>query len=229
MTGVRVRIRDCELVQAEWLRQSAVAAGGKIFSTHNINWAWNPEEQSLYALFPASAEGSGLRPALAEAVRLGVKTVGIWANAAVRLPQALQLGFEAGWQPWWMAASVFEIPLDESPLTTHHGLNLAKGAWQAQIDLDGGWAASGTLFAPQLGVSSDVVRSGLGGIFNMYVAQEHQRQGLGTRVLRALAARAQQESLDALVLNSTPAGERLYRSNGFELIGRGQTYWLHLG
>lgn len=226
-----VRIRDCEAVQTDWLRTSAIAKGGRTFSTHGIDWAWNPAERALYGLFPERVDEAGLRPALAEAVRLGAKTVGLWSNAAVRVPQALALGFEIGWQPWWMAAAVAEVPPDDAPLATHRGLDLPEGAWSAELAHDGDWVASGSLFIPAQAEPAGLppVRPGLAGVFDMYVLESRQRQGLGSRVLRALADRARTEGVQTLLLNSTPAGERLYRSHGFELIGRGQTYWLHLG
>lgn len=234
-----VRIRDCESVQAEWLRKSAIAAGGKLFGTHGIDWAWNPREAAVYGLFLQAVDGAGLRPALAEAVRLGAKTVGLWMNAAVRAPQALEIGFDIGWQPWWMAAAVLDVPMHHEPVPTHRGLDVPEGAWQAELSLDGDWAASGSLFVPgpengpedpakDRPVSPDRIRPGLAGVFDMEVLESRQRQGLGTRILRALNARAQAEGAEILVLNSTPAGERLYRKHGFELIGRGQTYWLPL-
>lgn len=226
-----VRIRDCEAVQAEWLKQSALARGGKLFSTHRMDWAWNPAERTLSGLFPEAVDAAGLRPALAEAVRLGAATVGLWTNAAVRAKSAIELGFEIGWKPWWMAAAVADVPLIEDPLPTHRGLDLPDGAWLAELELDGEWAASGRLFTPNQKSSgrADQPRSGLAGVFDMSVVESRQRQGLGTRILGALAARARAEGIQSLLLNSTPAGEHLYRANGFELIGREQTYWLRLG
>lgn len=231
-----VRIRDCESVQADWLRKSAIAKGGKTFTTRGIDWAWNPADSTLYGLFPAVVDGGSLRPALAEAVRLGAKTVGLWTNAAVRVPQALGLGFEIGRKPWWMAAAVSDVPLDLEPLPMHRGLNLPDGVWLAELEYDGGWVASGSLFVPaeddtarDYRAKPQRIRPGFAGVFDMSVLESRQRQGLGTRILRSLAARARDEGVQTLVLNSTPAGERLHRGHGFELIGRGQTYWLQLG
>lgn len=227
MPGPRVRILDCESVQAGWLRQSAIAVGGKTFRTHQLEWAWNPAESTLYGFFPRAVEEAGLRPALAEATRLGAKTVGIWANAAIRVPQALKLGFETGWQPWWMTADISACTDDvDAALVTHQGLDLPDGAWQATVRQAEDWVGSGTVFIPPHGVSASA--GSLAGIFDMYVEESQQRQGIGGRILRSLMQRARSEGIQALVLNSTPSGERLYRAHGFELIGRGQTYWLHL-
>ncbi|NYE94299.1 GNAT superfamily N-acetyltransferase [Psychromicrobium silvestre] len=181
----------------------------------------------MLALFPESLEPVGLRPALAEAVRLGAATAGIWSNAAVRATEALKLGFDVGWQPWWMAAPLSGFPAAETSdgFSTEQAAGLPEGCWQAEATQNGQWLGRGRVFLP---AATATATAPLAGIFDLLVLPEYQRQGLGGRLLRSLAQRAGQQGAQQLVLNSTPAGERLYRAHGFELIGRGRTYWLQL-
>ncbi|WP_416377503.1 GNAT family N-acetyltransferase [Arthrobacter sp. JZ12] len=68
----------------------------------------------------------------------------------------------------------------------------------------------------------------LGGIFNMEVAAVHRRRGIGTALLAAATQCAADAGATELALNATPEGYELYSRRGFELIGRGSTWWLHL-
>ncbi|MGA7207102.1 MAG: GNAT family N-acetyltransferase, partial [Specibacter sp.] len=85
------------------------------------------------------------------------------------------------------------------------------------------WAGQSFIFMPP-----DERKKNLAGIFDMAVVPEHRRTGLGTALLDTLAATAFDAGAEHLLLNATPEGQRLYRSYGFELIGKGQTWWYHL-
>ena len=68
----------------------------------------------------------------------------------------------------------------------------------------------------------------LAGIFDMAVEAEYRRTGLGTAMLNKLSEAAFNAGAEHLLLNATPDGQRLYRNYGFELIGKGQTWWFHV-
>jgi GNAT superfamily N-acetyltransferase len=63
------------------------------------------------------------------------------------------------------------------------------------------------------------------GVYDLGVAPEWQRRGIGRHLMDALLAAAVERGAALATLNATPAGERLYRQLGFAEIGDGQT-WL---
>lgn len=63
-------------------------------------------------------------------------------------------------------------------------------------------------------------------IFNLGVAHDYQRRGIGKALLQhALAEGTRQGAMD-VTLNATDAGAPLYAAVGFEDVGRGQTWWI---
>ncbi len=63
----------------------------------------------------------------------------------------------------------------------------------------------------------------------MDVWPDFQRRGLGRALLRTVCEAARAAGANRAVLNATPDGERLYSAEGFLHVGRGITYWHHLG
>jgi GNAT superfamily N-acetyltransferase len=220
-----VTIADCQRTQHAWFRALADATGGRSFSTHRMDWVWLPETREMLCMFPTEITESGLLPAMAEAQRRGAAVVGIWMNAAVRegiLPRHL---FERGWQPWWMTASLDSGQAADRPMDECVTLScVAEGqAWLATARLDGEWAGRAYAFMPP-----EQGGKHLAGIYDMEVAVGHRRTGLGTALLDKLSEAALDAGAEHLLLNATPDGARLYRTRGFELIGKGQTWWHHL-
>ncbi len=244
-----VTLADCQRTQHAWYRALAEATGGRAFSTHRMDWVWLPETREMLCLFPTEVSDAGLQPALAEAERRGATTVGIWMNAAIRESILPQYHFERGWQPWWMTRSldvesveaaseardgrvtVTAVAADQVWLATArnpvqngevHGAETLGTEVQAPSG-EHEWA--GRCYAylpPEQGTKH------LAGIFDMEVAPEHRRTGLGTAMLNELAEAAFNAGAEHLLLNATPDGQRIFKKRGFDLIGKGQTWWLHL-
>jgi GNAT superfamily N-acetyltransferase len=63
------------------------------------------------------------------------------------------------------------------------------------------------------------------GVYDLGVAPAWQRRGIGRQLMDGLLAAAIERGAELATLNSTPAGERLYRALGFADTGEGQT-WL---
>ncbi|NOJ61321.1 GNAT family N-acetyltransferase [Arthrobacter sp. 260] len=235
-----VTIAACQRLQRSWFAAVSSATGGRMFTTHGSEWVWLPARRELILLFPLEISPAGIRPALAEATRLGAHRVGVWLGGGVNGSPLTGLGFSPGWQPWWMAASVedpagyddaaatltTEVPDYRGPLLQELRVvrSQPRQAWHAEARVDGSIAGAGYSFYPS-GVSG---LKGLGGIFNMEVLPDYQRRGLGTALLSRLSSAAAASGAENLALNATPQGFELYSRRGFELIGRGQTYWLEL-
>jgi GNAT superfamily N-acetyltransferase len=58
----------------------------------------------------------------------------------------------------------------------------------------------------------------IGGIFNLAVLPEHQKQGYGRALMEFLMRRANELRLQRLVLLSSPVAEKLYTNLGFEKV-----------
>lgn len=191
-----------------------------------MDWVWLPETREMLCMFPTEITDSGLQPALAEAERRGAATVGIWMNAAVREGILPAYRFERGWQPWWMTRSLDGDRLaagSESPDGRVTLTSLKEDqVWLATARNAESWAGRSYAFMP-----TEQGEKHLAGIFDMVVDSEHRRTGLGTALLNSLAEAAFNAGAEHLLLNATPDGQRLYRQCGFELIGKGQTWWFH--
>ena len=246
-----VTLADCQRTQHAWFRALAEATGGRSFSTHKMDWVWLPETHEMLCMFPTEITPAGLEPVLAEAERRGVAAVGIWMSAAIRKSILPQYGFERGWQPWWMTraldvdsvviasqahddrVSVTAVAPDEVWLATARSPDQESGSPEGaapegaaqKADAQSGeqeWAGRGYAFLPP-----EQGTKHLAGIFDMVVAPEHRRKGMGTAMLNQLSEAAFNAGAEHLLLNATPDGQQLYKKRGFELIGKGQTWWLH--
>lgn len=221
-----VTLADCQRTQHAWFKALAEATGGRSFSTHRMDWVWLPETSEMLCMFPTEVTVAGLEPALAEAERRGVKSVGVWMNAAMREGILPQYRFERGWQPWWMTraldvesvAAASEAPDGRVALTAIK----AGQVWLATARMGDEWA--GRCYAH---LAPDQNGKHLAGIFDMDVAVEHRRTGLGTALLDRLAEAAFNAGAEHLLINATPDGQRLFGNRGFDLIGKGQTWWFH--
>lgn len=191
-----------------------------------MDWVWLPETHEMLCMFPTEITDAGLQPALAEAERRGATAVGVWMNAATRPGILPAYRFERGWQPWWMtraldveaAAAASEAADGRVALTAIK----ADQVWLATARMGEEWAGrSYAHLAPEQNGKH------LAGIFDMIVAPEHRRTGIGTALLDRLAEAAFNAGAEHLLLNATPDGQRLYGKYGFELIGKGQTWWFH--
>ncbi|WP_207343947.1 GNAT family N-acetyltransferase [Arthrobacter sp. E3] len=246
-----VTLADCQRTQHAWFRALAEATGGRSFSTHKMDWVWLPETREMLCMFPTDINATGLEPVLAEAERRGATAVGIWMSAAIRKSILPQYGFELGWQPWWMTrsldldsvpggsqahddrVSVTAVVPDQVWLATARSPDQEGTAPEGTAQEGQGqqgdpsaseqeWAGRGYAYMPP-----EQGTKHLAGIFDMVVAPEHRRKGMGTAMLNQLSEAAFNAGAEHLLLNATPDGQQLYKKRGFELIGKGQTWWFH--
>ena len=185
--------------------------------------------------FPQAIDAAAAQQGVAVARERGACTVGACLAGDVDASGLKAAGFERGWEPWWMTASLDSVADpddDRMTITTEvpeYGpegqrlLSLADApearARHAVARVDGYFAGRGWAFAPR----------DIAGIYDMDVWPDFQRQGLGRALLRTVCASARAAGAHAAVLNATPHGERLYSAEGFARIGTGITYWHHLG
>lgn len=163
------------------------------------------------------------------------RIVGAWLSPHTDASPLEAVGFERGWEPWWMAAPLRVLAECDDPRVTLSSevpeyrpdaqrlLSLARTtpprAWHAVAREDGRLA----------GRAWSIADGEVAGIYDMEVWPEFQRRGLGRALLRTVCDAARVAGASRAVLNATPEGERLYSAEGFGHIGRGITYWHHLG
>jgi ribosomal protein S18 acetylase RimI-like enzyme len=79
----------------------------------------------------------------------------------------------------------------------------------------------------QVPVSTTAIVMGGGavGVYNVATLPEHQRRGYGEAVMRHAVANAQKEhGIERSILQSTPAGQRLYERMGYRTVTRVSVY-----
>ena len=156
--------------------------------------------------------------------------------------------FREGWQAHWMAVEIVPTPPEDPPAGVRIGL--APAAWKAtdlpwdgagiaavRARLAGGqprrvwhlgaWRDGRSVGHALLNVSGG--RLGVGGIYDMGVADDERRRGIGRALTLAALALASAQGCAFATLNATPEGELLYRTLGFRSVGVAQTWWLDLG
>lgn len=228
-------VADCEINQAAWNAAVAIACGGEVWEEAGLRWSWQPHNGHLMLSFPRVIEPAAAQHGVTRAREYGACVVGAWLGTDVDVSALEIVGFERGWEPWWMAASlesIVDADDDRATISTEvpeYGpkgqqlLSLADApgarAWHAVARVDGQFAARAWAFAP----------GDIAGIYDMNVWPGFRQQGLGRALLRKLCAAAHSAGARAAVLNATPDGEPLYSAEGFDRIGTGITYWHHLG
>lgn len=227
-------VADCESSQAAWNAAVAVAGGGRLWQDGELRWSWQAHDGQLLLNFPRSIDVAAVQRGVETAREFGARIVGAWLSADVDAAGLEAVGFERGWEPWWMAAPLDALAAPEDPRISlaaevpEYGpagqrlLSLVRGdearAWHAAARVDGRFAGRSWAFA-----TGDVV-----GIYDMEVWPPFRRLGIGRALLRALCQVARASGAATSVLNATPEGERLYSAEGFKRLGNGITYWHHL-
>ena len=227
-------LADCETNQAAWNAAIAIAGGGEIWDKGGLRWSWQAHDRQLMLNFPRAVDVAAASEGVAAARERGACIVGAWLANDVDPSPLEAVGFERGWEPWWMATALesMVVPEDDRVAITaevpEYGpegqqlLSLVNAAdlraWHAVARLDGRLAGRAWAFAPDH----------IAGIYDMDVWPRYRRQGLGRALLRSLCAAAYVAGAQGAVLNATPDGERLYSAEGFVRIGTGITYWHHL-
>lgn len=234
-TPVPATVAECESMQERWNQAVALAGGGSVWEDRGLRWSWQAHDGHLMLNFPRIIDPEAAEAGVELARKRDARVVGAWLSPDADATTLETAGFERGWEPWWMAVSLDSIqkPDDSraqlSADVPEYGpsgqrlLSLARGenprAWHAVARADGEFA----------GRAWCLVAGDLAGVYDMDVWPQFERRGLGRALLRTVCDAARRAGATRAVLNSTPAGEPLYLSEGFVHIGRGVTYWHHLG
>jgi GNAT superfamily N-acetyltransferase len=228
-------VAECEALQTAWNDAFALAGGGSVWEDDGLRWSWQSHNGHLMLNFPREIDAEAARRGVEFARRSGARIVGAWLSPATDAGPLEAVGFERGWEPWWMGAELADIAEPDDPrvaLSTdvpEYGpggqrlLSLARHqpsrAWHAVAREEGQFA--GRAWSLRAGE--------VAGIYDMEVWPNFRRRGIGRALLRVVCAAARAAGANRAVLNATPDGERLYSPEGFVRVGEGITYWHHLG
>jgi GNAT superfamily N-acetyltransferase len=232
--------------------RTAEAAGGTVHRERGVAWCVSPAGAMLAFPELPQARLLGLLPQfLSAARRSAAPEASCWSllpTQPAELDAELRAaGFREGWQAHWMAAEIAARSRSSAPSGVEVGL--APPTWKATtLPWDGeGIARVRSVLASarprrvwHLGAWRDgrpvghaLVnltggRLGVGGIYDMGVAEGERRQGIGRALTEAALQLAASHGCAAATLNATAEGELLYSPLGFRSIGVAQTWWLDL-
>ena len=231
-------VKDCEVAQTCWFTCRAAVLGGQTWNDGPLLWVREGDEQNL--MFPEHIPVDAVARGVKSAREAGVRIIGAWLGTDVDTSALAAVGFERGWEPWWMTAAVGDVGAPDDPrielqqdtvdytgeyADSRESLKLARvvprHSWYAAAyDDRKGRRFAGRTWSHLVGETA--------GVFDMAVWPPFRRRGLGSGLLRAVVAAAASAGASNAVLNATPEGKLLYESCGFRQIGAGITWWLHL-
>ena len=230
-SGAAPTVDDAVASHVSWMTALAGLPGGATWTDGPLRWAYDAPYGTLHALFPDRVCVDAARRGLDRAQEHGAAHVAIWSAVDVARPELLDVGFEVGWQPWWMGVATAD--LDDGPvrLARRVGASLRAGvreaARQPLLARADTWRAEARVDGHRVGRAWGHRSGAVAGLYDMAVGRRHRRQGLGRELVATVAAEAARRGADRLVLNATPDGERLYTACGFVRLGEGRTWWWH--
>ena len=233
--------------QTAWMARVAEALGGVVHRERGV--AWMSSGAGAVLAFPSlsSKRLDSLLPRFLEAAETAPEA-SCWSLLPTRPPEldaALRaVGFREGWQAHWMAAELDVAPDADAPAGVRVGV--VEEEWSpSDLPWDGAviaavrerhararprrvwhvgaWRGDEPVGHATLNVTTG--RLGVAGIYDMGVADDERRRGIG-RALTVAALRLGRAGGCAIAtLNATPEGELLYRRLGFRSVGLAQTWW----
>ncbi|GAA4162059.1 hypothetical protein GCM10022286_20570 [Gryllotalpicola daejeonensis] len=227
----------CERAQTAWFTARAEHLGGEVWTDGPLTWVDGPDGLNL--MFPEQIDSDALQRGIERARSAEHELIGAWLSHETDASALIGAGFERGWAPWWMSASIDDIDTAEDP-RVHVGvhpddrsdeksherydklLQLADAApdraFYAGVRVDGVLAGHAWAY-----VDGDVA-----GIFDLDVWPPFRRRGLGAALLHSVAGAARERGARTAVLSTSPQGAIVYRAQHFNRVGMAQTWWLHI-
>ena len=228
-------VAECEFSQTSWNEAVASAGGGSVWEDCGLRWAWQPHSAHLMLSFPRSIDAAAADRGVQFARGHNARIVGAWLSPETDAAPLEAVGFERGWEPWWMASTLEGADSSDDPRVTlssdvdEYGPDGQRLLALARTEPPRAWHAVAREHGRLAGRAWTLVDGDVAGIYDMEVWPEFQRRGLGRALLRTVCEAARAAGASRAVLNATPDGERLYSAAGFVHVGRGITYWHHLG
>ena len=230
-------VSACERVQTAWFQVRAERLGGQVWADRGLTWIDGPDGCNL--MFPDTVDTDAVQAGVEKARELGRELVAVWLATDKDATGLVNLGFERGGAPWWMAAPLDEVDMTGDP-RVHVGVEPADIEDEERIDGHGDWLRLAELepgHAFYAAVRVDGALAGhawvliegeYAGIFDLEIFRPYRRHGLGAALVHAVGRLARDAGARTAVLGTTPQDSIVYRAQGFTRVGMGATWWLNL-
>jgi GNAT superfamily N-acetyltransferase len=215
-----------------WFRRSARANGGRSERFGALDLLVGADRGVV--AFPRSRAPGRLDEVTARARQLRLAEVGSWSLLEDNLlgTRLVARGWQWGWQPHWMGLALDEL----GPIEIAHRVVPFAGDAPERLP----YRPSGPLPARAhhlavrrgrriIGHATVHPWRGMAGIYSMGVLPRERRKGVGRSLTLAACRLAGELGCTHVTVNSTEAGEPLYRGAGFASLGRGRMGWLFPG
>jgi GNAT superfamily N-acetyltransferase len=231
ITALAPTVDDAVRSHVSWMTALAGLAGGATWTDGSLRWAYDGPYGTLHALFPDEVSVDAARRGLERARSMNAAHVAVWSASDVERPELEEIGFEVGWQPWWMGRATAGVDEESLRLARCAVLSVRarprEQARQPLLDRDDVFRIDARADGRYAGRAWGHLQDTAAGIYDMMIRAPFRRRGLGTEVVTAILAQAGSCGADRVTLNATPEGEKLYSACGFTLLGRGRTWWWH--
>jgi GNAT superfamily N-acetyltransferase len=224
-------VRAAARNHTSWMTATALATGGEVGHAGRLRWIASGAGEVLVP-FPHRPSGPALDALVQWCAERDVYRIGVWATGREDLERLarplLARGFEAGWQPHWMAIAATDLPSGEPDARVAVSADVPEydAYGQALLRLTAGrfWHAVARVDDAFTGRAWSHRTGDHAGLYDVDVRARWRRHGLGHALTLAVARAA---GAPWVVLNATGEGEALYRALGFRSVGLGQTWWWH--
>jgi ribosomal protein S18 acetylase RimI-like enzyme len=198
-----------------WMTAQAESGGGGAREHGALRWIVSGPGGGASLAFPDAVVGADADAMLADCRSRDQREIGCWTTGLDPIGEIAAVlvarGFEWGWSAHWMS-----FDLDALPVIDDDRVSVAPGpvrdSWRAT-------AAGGQAIVH--------LADGEAGLYDVGVAPELQRTGLGRALTVAALRAARREGATRATVNATEDGERLYWSVGARSHGHGRTFWIH--
>ena len=242
-----ILVRAAAANQTAWMARVAEAAGGAVQRERGVTWM-SSRAGAVLAFPQLSRERlDALLPRFLGAAR-DAPEASCWSLLPTRpadLGEVLvAAGFGEGWQAHWMAVETGRVVDAEPPSGVRVGA--AEQQWTpTDLPWDGAgiagvrdrlatarprrvWHVGAWRGEEPVGHATVNVTTGdlgVAGIYDMGVAGDERRRGIGRALTAAVVALGRAADCEVATLNATPEGELLYAQLGFRSVGVAQTWW----
>ncbi len=251
-------LSELEKVIADNHRQlfslNANCLGGKVFKQGNIEWTYINGNEASTVMFPSLTKDyvRDELDAMMETFRQHPpRTAGYWSLLPAE-PENIGLyllarGWQAGWQPCWMALDTKSKQLNDSLpegyRITEDNQTIVCNVKDLPYAEDSAYMSSALLSKhPERSrriiawYNNEVIghcclffsegETRVAGLYNMGVVPAQRGKDIGKALLAVAAMVAKQNGMRYVTLNANHTGKPLYEKVGFSLVGYGITWWL---